>query len=146
MKQDISQFINNIIHDEYNLIKLKLQEQTETLQQYITASNQDLTGKSSSGDVDLSAQAGIKPPVRTLSANLITKLNADRNALLTWGNWFTKNQTAIKNSRQAAGFKNIIDSQEAALLNKYFLISLIPFCKEVFLMILILFIFEKSTL
>jgi len=119
MKRDLHSFIRNIINEEYKLIKSFIHEQTETLQQYIAASNQDLTGKSSFGASSLSAQAGIRPPVRQLPANLISKLNADKNTLLTWGNWFTKNQTAIKNSRQGAGWKTIISSQEAALLNKY---------------------------
>lgn len=119
MKQDLRSFIRNIINEEYELIKSVMYEQTETLQQYITASNQDLTGKSTSGNASLSAQAGIKPPVRQLPANLISKLNADRNSLLQWGNWFTKNQTAIKNSRQSAGWKTIITSQESSLLGKF---------------------------
>jgi hypothetical protein len=119
MKQDLRSFIRNIINEEYELIKSVMYEQTETLQQYITASNQDLTGKSTSGNASLSAQAGIKPPVRQLPANLISKLNADRNSLLQWGNWFTKNQTAIKNSRQSAGWKTIITSQESSMLGKF---------------------------
>lgn len=119
MKRDLRSFIRNIINEEYELIKSVMYEQTETLQQYITASNQDLTGKSTSGSPSLSAQAGIKPPVRQLPANLISKLNADRNSLLQWGNWFTKNQTAIKNSRQSAGWKTIITSQESSLLGKF---------------------------